>query len=117
MASVRDLSGNTPESDSDQALAGHYDLQAVDYKGTQHNITLGAASVQTPVFSRQCRSVRLAPLGDCHHEIGTNPTATTASPFLGDNGVEYIPVALNDRLAIIQSGAAVDIVTITEDKS
>ncbi len=117
MASVRDLSGNTPEADSDQALAGSYDLQAVDYKGTQHNITLGSSSVQTAKFSRQCRSIRLAPLGDCHHEIGTNPVATTASPFLADNGVEYIPVAFNERLAIIQSGAATDIVTITEDKS
>ncbi len=117
MASVRDLSGNTPEADSDQALPGRYDLQAVDYKGTQHNITLSSSSQQTPKFSRQCRSIRLAPLGDCHHEIGTNPTATTASPFLADNGVEYIPVSLNDRLALIQSGSAVDIVTITEDKS
>ena len=117
MASVRDLSGNTPESDSDQANQGHYDLQAVNFKGTQHQITLSGTSQQTAVFSRQCRSVRISPLGDCHRELGTNPTADTNSPFLADNAVEIVPVALNDRLALIQSGAAVDLVTVTEDKS
>ncbi len=116
MASVRDLSGNTPESDSDQALAGSYDLQAVDYKGTQHLITSSTTSQQTAKFSRQCRSIRIAPQGDIHHEIGTNPTATTSSPYLADNGVEYVPVGLNDRLAILRVSADQP-VTITEDKS
>lgn len=117
MASVRDLSGNTPEADSDQALAGSYDLQAVDYKGTQHTITLSGTSQQTPVFSRQCRSIRIAPRGDCHHEIGINPVATSSSPHLALDGVEYVPVAFNERLALIQADVQTELVTITEDKS
>ena len=117
MASVRDLSGNTPESDRDQADQGQYDLQAVVFIGTQSTITLSGTSQQTPIFSRQCRSIRIAPRGDCHWEIGGNPVATTSSPHLPADGVEIIPVGFNDRVALIQGDVNTELVTVTEDRS
>ncbi|KKM61727.1 hypothetical protein LCGC14_1528810 [marine sediment metagenome] len=117
MAFVRDLSGNTPKADSDQALAGQYDLQAVVFKGTQHTITLSGTSQQTTKFSRACRAIRIAPRGDCHWEVGLNPVATTSSPHLTTDGVEIIPIAFNDMIALIQGDVNTELVTITEDRS
>lgn len=117
MASVIDLSGNTPESDRDQAGQGHYDLQAVTFIGTQHTITISGTSQQTPIFSRQCRSIRIAPLGDIHWEIGGNPTATATSPHLPADAVEIVPVRFNDRVATIEGDTNTDTITITEDRS
>ncbi len=117
MASVRDLSGNTPEADSDQALAGQYDLQAVVFKGTQHSLTSSGTSQQTAKFSRACRAIRLAPRGDVHWEVGINPVATVSSPHLVADAVEIIPIAFNDMIAILHAEATTELVTITEDRS
>ena len=117
MASVRDLSGNTPEADRDQAGQGQYDLQAVTFIGTQHTITISASSQQTAKFSRACRAVRIAPLGDCHWELGTNPVATSSSPHLPADSVEIVPIRFNDRIAIIEGDTNTAGITITEDRS
>ena len=118
MASLRDLSGNTPEADRDQSGSGHYDLQAVVFKGTQHNITIGAVAVATPILSRQCRAVRIAPLDDCHWEIGAGVVASATSPHLPGNAVEIVPIVeLNSVVSLIQEGAVTGPVTVTEDRS
>lgn len=118
MASVRDLSGNTPESDADQSGQGHYDLQAVVFKGTQHSLTLAASAVATAVLSRQCRSVRIAPLGDCHWEVGVGAVASATSPHLPDNAVEIVPIVEQGSVvSVIQEGAVTDEVIVTEDRS
>ena len=118
MASVRDLSGNTPEADNDQSGSGRYSLQAVVFKGTQHSSTLAASAVATPVLSRACRAVRIAPLGDCHWEIGVGAVATATSPFLPDNAVEIVPIVEpGSVVSVIQEGAVTNEVIITEDRS
>ena len=118
MAFVRDLSTNTPESDADQSGQGQYDLQAVVFKGTQHSLTLGASAVATVVLSRACRSVRIAPQGDCHWEVGAGAVASSTSPFLPDNGVEIVPIVEQGSVvSVIRNSAETDVVTVTEDRS
>jgi len=118
MAIVRDLSGNTPEGDSDHSGQGQYDLQAVVFKGTQHNITIGAAAVATPVLSRQCRAVRIAPLDDCHWEVGNGAVASATSPHLVGDAVEIVPIVEQGSVvSLIQEGAVTGPVTVTEDRS
>ena len=118
MASVRDLSGNTPESDNDHSGSGKYSLQAVIFKGTQHTITLSGTAQQTAQLSRACRSVRIAPGDDCHWEIGNGAVATTTSPRLPDNAVEIVPIMEQGSVvSLIQDGAVTGVVTITEDRS
>ncbi len=119
MATVRDVSGNNPLGDTDHAIGGHYDLQATKFLGDQHPLILGAASVQSPVFSRQCRAIRLAPEGNCHYLVSDNPTAVKdATQFLASGAVEILTVrGGTDRIAVIQDAAEMDLVMITEDKS
>ena len=117
MASVRDLSGNTPESDSDTSGAGKYSLQAVVFKGAQHSLTLGAAAVNTGILSRACRSVRIAPEGDCRWEVGDGAVATATSPLLVDNAVEIVPIVeQNATVSVIQNASETDLVSVVEDR-
>ena len=118
MATVTDLSGNTPQADRDQSLGGNYNLQAVTFLGAQHTLTLGSSAVASDPVSRECNAIRIAPEGDCHYEVGVGAVATKdGSPFLASGAVEIIPVSrLNTVVSVIQDGAQTDKVIVTENR-
>jgi FtsP/CotA-like multicopper oxidase with cupredoxin domain len=71
-------------------------------------ITVGAASVQSVVFSAQTTEVRVVSSTNCHINIGQNPTAAATDNngmYLPANVVEYFHVAPGERLAVIQDTA------------
>lgn len=111
MAIVADLSGNTP---LDTRKGGHYDLPILPWKGAQQLITAIVTSVQSAKFARTARALRIAPIGNIHYEVGTNPTADGTSPFLGGGAVEDVRIKFGERIAIIRHTAD-GIVTLTED--
>ncbi len=119
MASVRDASGNTPEADSDQSGQGHYNLQAVQFRGTQHSLTNGSSAVSTVALSRACRAVRIAPLGDTFWEMGPGAVATETSPPLPSNAIEIVPVVQPGTVVSVIQGIDNNTaeVVITEDRS
>lgn len=122
MAIYADLSGNSPIGDGvDQRIGGHEDIQAIGFRGTVHNITLGAASVQSPVFSNRCRAIRISMsgTGEGNYLIGSNPTALKdGSDVLAGGTVEIVKVRGGvDKIAFIQQGSETDVVTIHEDLS
>ena len=114
MPTVVDLSGNNPGPEP--SLSGSHDLQALKWTGVEHNITIGAASVQTAPFQYKCRAIRIAPVADIYWKVGANPTAVKlTSKFLGGGAVETVRVVGNQRIAIIQSLATTGNCTISED--
>ncbi len=112
MAIVPDLSGNTP---LDVRKGGHYDVPILSWRGAQEVIVIGAASVQGALFARTARALRIAPDGNIHYEVGTNPTADANSPYLGAGAVEDVRIKFGERIAIIRDASATGNVTLTED--
>lgn len=112
MPTVPDLSGNTP---LDPRKGGSYDLPILQWRGAQQSLTLGAASVLSNKFANTARAIRVAPIGNCHYEVGLAPVADANSPFLGGGAVEDLRIKPGERIAVIQDVAETDKVTITED--
>lgn len=81
-------------------------IYAIPGKG--QNIALGAASVQnSPAFDPGTQMLRLNALGNCHVEVGQNPTATAASMLLkASDPPQFIRISKGDKIAVIQDGAS-----------
>lgn len=74
------------------------------------NVRLGQntpIAVNTSAASHVINSgmARIASEVDCHIAIGADPTATTNDPFM-PRGVEYFPVPVGYKVALIKSAAA-----------
>jgi hypothetical protein len=70
-------------------------------------ITTGAGSASTAPFGEQTRQIRVAVIGNaCYIAIGETPTATSNSPMLPVNTVDYFTVTPGQKLAALQNTGA-----------
>ena len=123
MPIVTDKSGNGQQI-PDPRLGGTYDIQAIAFRGTKHELTISGTAATSAAFSNKCRAIRIAPNGNIRYRIATAPTAVATDEYLAAGAVEILPVKpasqsdgthLYNKISIIQDGAATGKVTITED--
>lgn len=112
MAVVRNK-GNDAEP-IDQAQRGHYDLQAIEFRGTVQDLTISGTKADSANFSKRCTAIRVAPTGNIRYRI--NAAATATGLYLAAGAVEIIPIhTYPSYISIIQDGAATGKVSVTED--
>lgn len=83
--------------------------------GTGQVVAIGAASVQSTTFGVGTQMIRISATGNCHVEIGPNPTATANSMLVKSTDVpEHIRVGNGEKVAVIQDGASTGNLSIME---
>lgn len=85
-------------------------------QGTGQNIAIGLSSTQnTTAFGTYTQLICINATGDCHFEIGTNPTATSASALLkSTDGPLLVGIAPGSKIAIIQDGVSTGNLNVSE---
>lgn len=73
--------------------------------GPNQQVSVGAASA-TPASTPTTNVVRLCADVDCRYAVGSSPTASSTSPRLPSNVVEYIALQPGETVAAIQTGSA-----------
>lgn len=67
-------------------------------------ITFTTTSTQSSAFASGVRVIRVVCTAKTHFEIGANPTASNADPFLAANTPEYFGVSSSTLLIAFQDG-------------
>jgi hypothetical protein len=116
MTTVADLAGNNPVA-VDPTVRRTDKVSSVEWRGASQALSIGATNIQSTVFGKRTRFVRIAPDGDIYYAISENPDATVAAQrkYLVADGVEPVPVRPGERIAVTQVGASTGTCTITED--
>jgi len=84
-----------------------YDKIPCSRAGTNTTITMSASSQATANFGPQTYQVRIATSSlPAFFQIGNSPTATTSSPVIGTNMVDYFAVSPGQAVAVLQAGTA-----------
>lgn len=74
---------------------------SADDPPVENNLTDVATAKQTSAFDTATRLIRITANGVIHWKVGSNPTATTASPRLASGQVEYVGVKPGEKLSAI----------------
>lgn len=84
--------------------------------GTGQNIAIGIASVQNAAaFNAHTTLIQISVLGNCHVEIGPNPTATATSMLVkATDPPLVISICRGDKIAVIQDAASTGNANIVE---
>ena len=85
--------------------------------GTGQNITIGATSTQNATaFGAQTQVILVtANGGNCHIELGTNPTATASSLLVKSTDYpKLLRIAPGEKIAVIQDGSSTGTLNVCE---
>lgn len=76
--------------------------------GTGQNIAIGDASTQNATaFGASTQMIRVSAGGDCHVEIGPDPTATASSMLVKATDLpQVLRIGNGEKIAVIQDGSA-----------
>lgn len=88
-------------------------IQAALPSTTQTITTSGTSAATSSAVATSTRLVRIVATKDVHITFASAPTATTSSPFLPANQVEYFKITGGHKVAAIQNSEA-GVVYVTE---
>lgn len=99
----------------------------INHDAFHHNVTnnvtfnaAGGASVQSNAFAAQTYWIRVATQGaitatsGVRISVGDNPTASSTTPLLPVNWVEYIAVTPGQKIAVLGNDTVTGTLSITE---
>lgn len=81
-------------------------IQAASPTGTTQAITTSGSSSASSAFGANTRLVRIVATEDVNIQFASSPTATTSTPFVPKNSVEYFKVTGGEKIAVIQNSTA-----------
>ena len=82
-------------------------MQSAQRNGiTQTVAYTDSAVASTNAFGAGTNAVRIVANSACHYTFGAAPTATTSSPFLPANTVEYVYVRPGEKISAIRAATA-----------
>ena len=84
-----------------QAGRGHLVMAGQEPKKLNQQVSIGASSAQSAAFTDTTRFVRIHAESACRIEVGSNPTASSASMRIGAGGTEYLGVLPGLKIAVI----------------